>query len=80
MTDAEKTCSFILLQGKDGFSPGKTCKRREKNRDAARKSRKKQTERADILHEVSIADILCYLFNCDVSYLTDMPQDRLPDM
>lgn len=39
--------------GKDGFSPGrpKTCKRREKNRDAARKSRKKQTERADLLHE-----------------------------
>uniref|UniRef100_A0A669D079 Basic leucine zipper ATF-like transcription factor 2 n=1 Tax=Oreochromis niloticus TaxID=8128 RepID=A0A669D079_ORENI len=26
-------------------------KRREKNRDAARKSRKKQTERADELHE-----------------------------
>lgn len=27
-------------------------KRREKNRDAARKSRRKQTERADELHEV----------------------------
>ncbi|KAI2662764.1 Basic leucine zipper transcriptional factor ATF-like 3 [Labeo rohita] len=32
-------------------SEGHRHHRREKNRDAARKSRKKQTERADILHE-----------------------------
>lgn len=53
MTDAEKKRGLMLLQGKDGFCSGKPSKRREKNRDAARKSRKKQTERADLLHEVS---------------------------
>ncbi|XP_072542927.1 basic leucine zipper transcriptional factor ATF-like [Salminus brasiliensis] len=32
--------------------PGKrVCQRRQRNRDAARRSRKKQTERADVLHE-----------------------------
>ncbi|XP_062372569.1 basic leucine zipper transcriptional factor ATF-like [Sardina pilchardus] len=36
--------------GKDGLGPVRT-KRKENNRDAARKSRKKQTERADVLHE-----------------------------
>lgn len=48
-----KKRGLMLLQGKDGFCSGKPSKRREKNRDAARKSRKKQTERADLLHEVS---------------------------
>lgn len=32
-------------------SGGRTNQRRQRNRDAARKSRKKQTERADLLHE-----------------------------
>ncbi|KAL2079711.1 hypothetical protein ACEWY4_025455 [Coilia grayii] len=36
--------------GKDAIGPNRG-KRKEKNRDAARKSRKKQTERADLLHE-----------------------------
>uniref|UniRef100_A0A8B9JPF7 Si:dkey-23i12.7 n=1 Tax=Astyanax mexicanus TaxID=7994 RepID=A0A8B9JPF7_ASTMX len=30
---------------------GRVCHRRQRNRDAARRSRKKQTERADVLHE-----------------------------
>uniref|UniRef100_A0A3B4GMZ1 Si:dkey-23i12.7 n=1 Tax=Pundamilia nyererei TaxID=303518 RepID=A0A3B4GMZ1_9CICH len=38
------------LQGNGSMGPRGT-KRREKNRDAARKSRRKQTERADELHE-----------------------------
>uniref|UniRef100_A0AAR2L5R4 BZIP domain-containing protein n=1 Tax=Pygocentrus nattereri TaxID=42514 RepID=A0AAR2L5R4_PYGNA len=33
--------------------PERVCQRRQRNRDAARRSRKKQTERADVLHEVS---------------------------
>ncbi|KAG5260969.1 hypothetical protein AALO_G00298530 [Alosa alosa] len=37
--------------GKYDFGPVRMYKRKEKNRDAARKSRKKQTERADVLHE-----------------------------
>ena len=43
------------MQGRegDGQPAGRRgMKRQEKNRDAARKSRKKQTERADELHEV----------------------------
>ncbi|XP_017565324.1 basic leucine zipper transcriptional factor ATF-like 3 [Pygocentrus nattereri] len=31
--------------------PERVCQRRQRNRDAARRSRKKQTERADVLHE-----------------------------
>ncbi|XP_066575095.1 basic leucine zipper transcriptional factor ATF-like [Amia ocellicauda] len=34
-----------------GCHPEKSLKRREKNRVAAQRSRKKQTERADVLHE-----------------------------
>ncbi|XP_064787129.1 basic leucine zipper transcriptional factor ATF-like 2 [Oncorhynchus masou masou] len=37
--------------GQKGVSVDRRGKRRVKNRDAARKSRKKQTERADILHQ-----------------------------
>ena len=37
-----------------GQPPERICQRRQRNRDAARKSRKKQTERADVLHEVSV--------------------------
>ncbi|KAK2860466.1 hypothetical protein Q7C36_004632 [Tachysurus vachellii] len=53
----EETSSF---SGSDSQSPqnwgrdqagGRVCQRRQRNRDAARKSRKKQTERADVLHE-----------------------------
>ncbi|XP_058251126.1 basic leucine zipper transcriptional factor ATF-like [Hemibagrus wyckioides] len=53
----EETSSF---SGSDSQSPQnwgrdqpeeRVCQRRQRNRDAARKSRKKQTERADVLHE-----------------------------
>lgn len=53
----EETSSF---SGSDSQSPQnwgrgqpneRTCQRRQRNRDAARKSRKKQTEKADVLHE-----------------------------
>ncbi|KAI4895754.1 hypothetical protein NFI96_024061 [Prochilodus magdalenae] len=36
--DADQSCERV-------------CQRRQRNRDAARRSRKKQTERADVLHE-----------------------------
>nr|XP_015194366.1 PREDICTED: basic leucine zipper transcriptional factor ATF-like 3 [Lepisosteus oculatus] len=52
----------LLLSGEDS-SPGtsdsscnrpdRRTRRREKNREAAQKSRKKQTERADTLHKVT---------------------------
>uniref|UniRef100_A0A3B5LF50 BZIP domain-containing protein n=1 Tax=Xiphophorus couchianus TaxID=32473 RepID=A0A3B5LF50_9TELE len=46
---------LLLLQEREGEGNRprpRVTKRREKNRDAARKSRRKQTERADELHEV----------------------------
>uniref|UniRef100_A0A3B3WZ91 BZIP domain-containing protein n=1 Tax=Poecilia mexicana TaxID=48701 RepID=A0A3B3WZ91_9TELE len=46
---------LLVLQERDGEGNQprpRVTKRREKNRDAARKSRRKQTERADELHEV----------------------------
>ncbi|KAM9501708.1 basic leucine zipper transcriptional factor ATF-like [Clarias gariepinus] len=53
----EETSSFSgsdsqSPQNWDGDHPNqRVCQRRQRNRDAARKSRKKQTERADVLHE-----------------------------
>uniref|UniRef100_A0A3Q2U2U6 Basic leucine zipper ATF-like transcription factor 2 n=1 Tax=Fundulus heteroclitus TaxID=8078 RepID=A0A3Q2U2U6_FUNHE len=51
-------CSFLPVKSNASRSKGearqprpRVTKRREKNRDAARKSRRKQTERADELHE-----------------------------
>ncbi|KAK1797077.1 hypothetical protein P4O66_008470, partial [Electrophorus voltai] len=47
------TCLYVAvvaIQDKD-LGGERICERRQRNRDAARKSRKKQTERADQLHE-----------------------------
>ncbi|MEQ2272418.1 hypothetical protein XENORESO_014290 [Xenotaenia resolanae] len=44
--------SALEREGEGNQPRPRGTKRREKNRDAARKSRRKQTERADELHEV----------------------------
>lgn len=44
-------CVFASQSSEDG---GRRLKRREKNRVAAQKSRKRQTQRADLLHEVCV--------------------------
>uniref|UniRef100_A0A673X282 BZIP domain-containing protein n=1 Tax=Salmo trutta TaxID=8032 RepID=A0A673X282_SALTR len=53
----DHTFYFQERGGQKGVSVDRRGKRRVKNRDAARKSRKKQTERADILHQVSLAPL-----------------------
>lgn len=62
----QRTCLHLVPQGpEDG---GRRLKRREKNRVAAQKSRKRQTQRADLLHEVQSLQfksrdlilVLCY--------------------
>uniref|UniRef100_A0A3Q3KCG1 BZIP domain-containing protein n=1 Tax=Monopterus albus TaxID=43700 RepID=A0A3Q3KCG1_MONAL len=50
-TSYESNSSGSLSEGKGQHLGNMGTKRREKNRDAARKSRRKQTERADELHE-----------------------------
>lgn len=64
-TDCGALGVYLCLQereGEDQQGGNRGTKRREKNRDAARKSRRKQTARADELHEVwHILSLLCHL-------------------
>lgn len=48
-------CVCVSQGSEDG---DKTLKRKEKNRVAAQKSRKRQTQRADLLHEVCVCVIV----------------------
>ncbi|KAI9547368.1 hypothetical protein NQZ68_018597 [Dissostichus eleginoides] len=48
----EKKSQSNVSEGCEGSEDeGRTMKKREKNRVAAQKSRKRQTQRADLLHE-----------------------------
>ncbi|KAM3603315.1 uncharacterized protein V6R79_020238 [Siganus canaliculatus] len=52
MSDCDEKKSGLLCEGWEGSEDGgRRLKRREKNRVAAQKSRKRQTQRADLLHE-----------------------------
>ncbi|XP_051264397.1 basic leucine zipper transcriptional factor ATF-like 3 [Dicentrarchus labrax] len=60
MSDCDSSChsheknskNYHLCEGSEGSEDGgRKLKRREKNRVAAQKSRKRQTQRADLLHE-----------------------------
>ncbi|XP_059212907.1 basic leucine zipper transcriptional factor ATF-like 3 [Centropristis striata] len=57
MSDCDSSCqthsnSNLLCEGCEGSEDeGRRLKRREKNRVAAQKSRKRQIQRADVLHE-----------------------------
>ncbi|XP_042246137.1 basic leucine zipper transcriptional factor ATF-like 3 [Thunnus albacares] len=60
MSDCDSSCSsqqknikknFLCERYEGSEDEGRRLKRREKNRVAAQKSRKRQTQRADVLHE-----------------------------
>lgn len=60
--DTMSLCVLFQERVEDGQTTRQKGMMRKKNRDAARKSRKRQTERADELHEVVITDsVVCFI-------------------